>query len=67
MESKQVEINGKQSTSLYTNGSMQITATNILNMYAGDMQSVTSSSALKPPLDFAKSIAGRAKSLFDLF
>jgi hypothetical protein len=46
---------------------MQITASNILKMYAGDMQSVTSSSALKPPLDFAESIVGRATSLFDLF
>lgn len=67
LQGKQVEINGKLSTSLYTNGSMQITATNILKMYAGDVQNVTSASALKPPLDFAKSIAGRATSLFDLF
>jgi hypothetical protein len=52
MEAKQIELNGKQSTSLYTNGSMQMTATNIMRMYAGEMQNVTSMSAIKPPIDF---------------
>jgi hypothetical protein len=56
IEGKQIEVNGKQSCSLYTNGSMQMTATNILKMYAGDMQSVTSASTIKPPLEFHNSI-----------
>ena len=64
MEGKQVEINGKQSTSLYTNGSMQITATNILKMYSGDMQNVTSASALKPPTEFDPSIWKRSLPSF---
>lgn len=65
IEGKQVEINGKESSSLFTNGSMQITCTNILKIYSGDMQSVTSASALKPPDGFAKSIIERALP-FDL-
>jgi hypothetical protein len=67
MEGKQVELNGKQSLSLYTNGSMQITATNILKMYAGDMQSVTSASAIKPPIEFDDNIWKRALPSFNLF
>jgi hypothetical protein len=67
VEGKQVELNGKQSLSLYTNGSMQITATNILKMYAGDMQSVTSASAIKPPIEFDDSIWKRALPSFNLF
>jgi hypothetical protein len=64
MEGKQVEINGKQSCSLYTNGSMQMTATNILKMYAGDVQNVTSASALKPPTEFDPSIWKRSLPSF---
>lgn len=53
---KDVEVNGRHSNSLYTNGAMQITATNILKMYTGEMQSVTSASAIKPPIGWAESI-----------
>jgi hypothetical protein len=70
IEAKQIEVNGKHSTSLFTNGSMQITATNILKMYTGDMQSITAASAIKPPVDptFAKSIVERAAyELFNIF
>jgi hypothetical protein len=61
---KDVELNGKHSSSLYTNGSMQITCTNILKMYTGEMQSVTSASAIKPPIEFEKSIVERALPSF---
>ena len=35
--------------SIFTDGSMQMTAMNILKMYTGDMQSLTAASNLKPP------------------
>lgn len=63
---KDVELNGKHSASLYTNGAMQMTATNILKMYAGEVQNVSSASAIKPPIEFEDSIWKRAlPSFFD--
>lgn len=49
IEGKSVNINGNEKMSIFTDGSMQMTAMNILKMYTGDMQSLTASSNLKPP------------------
>ena len=49
IEGKSVNINGNEKMSIFTDGSMQMTAMNILKMYTGDMQSLTAASNLKPP------------------
>jgi hypothetical protein len=49
IEGKSVNINGNEKMSIFTDGSMQMTAMNILKMYTGDMQSLTASANLKPP------------------
>jgi hypothetical protein len=49
IEAKTVNVNGNEKMSIFTDGSMQMTAMNILKMYTGDMQSLTASSNLKPP------------------
>lgn len=60
IEGKTVNINGNEKMSIFTDGSMQMTAMNILKMYTGDMQSLTAASNLKPPsLPFPSSILNR--------
>jgi len=49
IEGKTVNVNGNEKMSIFTDGSMQMTAMNILKMYTGDMQSLTAASNLKPP------------------
>jgi hypothetical protein len=61
IEGKTVNINGNEKMSIFTDGSMQMTAMNILKMYTGDMQSLTAASNLKPPsLSLSDSILNRA-------
>jgi len=61
IEGKTVNINGNEKMSIFTDGSMQMTAMNILKMYTGDMQSLTAASNLKPPsIPIAPSILNRA-------
>lgn len=60
IEGKSVNINGNEKMSIFTDGSMQMTAMNILKMYTGDMQSLTAASNLKPPsLPISGSILNR--------
>jgi len=60
IEGKSVNINGNEKMSIFTDGSMQMTAMNILKMYTGDMQSLTAASNLKPPsIPFSSSILNR--------
>lgn len=60
IEGKSVNINGNEKMSIFTDGSMQMTAMNILKMYTGDMQSLTAASNLKPPnLSVAPSILNK--------
>lgn len=49
IEGKSINVNGNEKMSIFTDGTMQMTAMNILKMYSGDMQSLTASSNLKPP------------------
>ena len=49
VKGKSVNVTGTEKMSIFTDGSMQMTAMNILKMYTGDMQSLTASSGLKPP------------------
>lgn len=61
IEGKTVNINGNEKMSIFTDGSMQMTAMNILKMYTGDMQSLTAASNLKPPsLSLSGSILNKA-------
>jgi hypothetical protein len=60
IEAKGINVNGSEKISYFTDGSMQITAMNILKMYTGDMQSLTAASNLKPPsLPFSGSILNK--------
>jgi len=60
IEAKGVNVNGSEKLSIFTDGSMQMTAMNILKMYTGDMQSLTASSNLKPPsIPFSDSILNK--------
>ena len=61
IEGKTVNINGNEKMSIFTDGSMQMTAMNILKMFSGDMQSLTATSNLKPPtLPILPSILNKA-------
>jgi hypothetical protein len=61
IEGKTVNVNGNEKLSIFTDGSMQMTAMNILKMYTGDMQSLTAAANIKPPsIPIAPSILNRA-------
>lgn len=64
VEGKAINLNASEKMSIFTDGSMQMTAMNILKMYTGDMQSLTAVSNIKPPsLPIAGSILNRAFTL----
>lgn len=61
IEGKTVNINGNEKLSIFTDGSCQLTAMNILKMYTGDMQSLTAAANIKPPsIPISPSILNRA-------
>lgn len=61
IEGKTVNVNGNEKMSIFTDGSMQMTAMNILKMYTGDMQSLSAASNIKPPaIPIAPSILNKA-------
>jgi hypothetical protein len=49
VETKKFTANTSESISLYTDGEMQQSAVNIMKMYAGSIEKMTSMSAIKPP------------------
>jgi hypothetical protein len=49
VETKKFTANTSESISLYTDGEMQQSAVNIMKMYAGSIEKMTSTSAIKPP------------------
>jgi len=49
VETKKFTTNANESISLYTDGEMQQTAINIMKIFAGSVQKMTSMSAIKPP------------------
>ena len=49
VETKKFTTNANESISLYTDGEMQQTAINIIKIFAGSIQKMTSMSAIKPP------------------
>jgi hypothetical protein len=64
IEGRTININGNEKMSIFTDGSMQMTAMNILKMYTGDMQSLTATSNIKPPtLPILPSIINKAFTL----
>lgn len=64
IEANGININASEKMSIFTDGSMQMTAMNILKLYTGDMQHLTATSNIKPPsLPIANSILNRAFKL----
>lgn len=49
VETKKFTVNANESLSLYTDGEMQQTAINIMKIFGGSIQKMTSTSALKGP------------------
>lgn len=49
LDSKRIDINGKESISIYSGSDLKLTAINIMTMYAASIQKLTAASALKPP------------------
>jgi hypothetical protein len=49
LETKKVTINGNESISIFTDGEMLQSAINIMKIYGGSIQKMTSMSAIKPP------------------
>lgn len=49
LETKKVTINGNESISIFTDGEMLQSAINIMKIYSGSIQKMTSRSAIRPP------------------
>ena len=49
LETKKVTINGNESISIFTDGEMLQSAINIMKIYCGSIQKMTSRSAIRPP------------------
>jgi hypothetical protein len=49
LETKKATINGNESISIFTDGEMLQSAINIMKIYSGSIQKMTSRSAIRPP------------------
>lgn len=49
LDSKRIDINGKESVSVYSGAELRLTSINIMKMYAASYQKLSAASAIKPP------------------